>query len=184
MLPRFHRLIGALFFVPAVASAQQDTVLTAALVRAILQPLAADLATGRPAHGDERAGTAKWRVWDVRARAAGETAAAALRDSVFRATGARPWSAGDREWTLLEVDGAEVHGDSAELHIDRGTRWCAAWGAVVASGYTYRYIFRREASEWRYVRVVPYIAYDPPPPPSSPGRRSPECGALHERAPE
>ncbi len=172
-----HVLYGLALCCPASARAQVAPQ-APALVRALIPPLTADLATGHPSHGDERAGTPAWGVWDVRARTeAGSAEEAALRAAVLRVTGARARAPGDSIWTLLQVERAEVRGDSAVLEVDRGTRWCPRAGGPWASGYVYEYTFRRVAGRWRYVGVGPgpAIAYDPPPPPS-PGTAPPPCG--------
>jgi hypothetical protein len=78
---------------------------------------------------------------------------------------------------VLAVEGpAEVRGDTAVLHVDRGTRRCSAAGGLAAFGLTYRYVFQRAGTQWTYVRAMPYIAYDPPPP-LVPGQARPRCDA-------
>jgi hypothetical protein len=59
-----------------------DTGTTAALVRALLRPLRADLSRERPTMGEERPGAPGWGVWDVRAPAAGPETEEALRRAV------------------------------------------------------------------------------------------------------
>jgi hypothetical protein len=99
----------------------------------------------------------------------------ALRNAVLRATGGRERSVRDTLWTLLRVEGIEVQGDTAVVHVDRGTRWCSRASGPGASGYTYDYSFRRAAGRWRYVAARPAFAYDPSPGPP-PGQARPRCG--------
>jgi hypothetical protein len=154
-----------------------DTGVTAALVRALLPPLAADLGRERPTMGEARPGTPGWGVWEVRAPAAGPEAEEALRRTVVDRTRGRARAPGDSVWLVLAVEGpAEVRSDAAVLRVDRGTRRCSAAGGLTAFGLTYRYEFQRAGTGWTYVRAVPYIAYDPPPPPA-PGQARPRCGA-------
>jgi hypothetical protein len=76
---------------------------------------------------------------------------------------------------VLAVEGpAAQAADAAVLHVDRGARWCGA--GLSAAGQTYRYEFRRAGASWAYARAVPFIAYDPPPPPI-PGQARAPCGA-------
>jgi hypothetical protein len=152
-----------------------DTAVTAALVRALLPPLQADLGRARPTMAEQRPGAPGWGIWEVRAPAAGPAAEEALRRAVVAGAGGRARVPGDSVWLVLTVEGrAEVRGDVAALHVDRGTRQCSAAGGLAAFGLTYRYEFERAGTRWTYVRAVPYIFYDPPPPPV-PGQARPRC---------
>jgi len=153
------------------------TGVAAALVRALLPPLRADLGRERPIMGEERPGAPGWGVWDVRAPAAGPESEEALRRAVVTGGRGRVRRPGDSVWLVLAVEGpAEVRGDTAVLHVDRGTRRCSAAGGLAAFGLTYRYVFQRAGTQWTYVRAMPYIAYDPPPP-LVPGQARPRCDA-------
>jgi hypothetical protein len=174
-------LLAVLIALPAAGRTippppQPDSAVAAALVRALIPVVTAELAGGRPPFGDERSGTPAWRAWRVRAPAAGPAAEAALRAAVLRATGARAFPGGEGVWSVLAVEGVAVAGDTAVVEVDRGTRYCYARSGPGASGYTYRYAFARAGAGWRFVRVTPHVAYDPPPPPPA-GAAPASCAA-------
>jgi len=107
----------------------------------------------------------------------GQASEEALRRAVVTGGRGRVRRPGDSVWLVLAVEGpAEVRGDTAVLHVDRGTRRCSAAGGLAAFGLTYRYVFQRAGTQWTYVRAMPYIAYDPPPP-LVPGQARPRCDA-------
>jgi hypothetical protein len=152
----------------AAQPADRDTATTAALVRALAAPLAADLASGRSRMEFQRPEYPGWGVWDVRAPGAG--AEAALRRAAVEATRGRPRAPADTNWMSILVGGAAIRGDSAELHVERGVHWCRPGRGTVASGAGFTYAFRRRAGGWALTRAEIPVISDPAPPGHGPSR--------------
>lgn len=157
---------------PSRGDAEDNVAVRRQLLVALTPPIVANVDSMRRLRPPA---AAREVVWLVRAKRVGDQAEARFRRAVLRASGGRRFTSRDSTAMVVSVQSVRFSGDSADVIVDRGERWCKGGGRLI-TGAVYSYRFVRGSSGWRFLNQSVYDYYEPPPPPP-PG--TPRQGCAH-----
>jgi len=168
MVMRYLIVLALTFqLAPIRADAQRRPHADDTIVRALVPVFAASLDS---VEGHDLPNITAWRI---EARAVSPATRRLLREAILAKVHGRVPASADTLAHFLGVDPVEVHGDSADVVVDHGLRWCTH-GWPTEGGMTYVYVLRRVGGVWQYRSRREHVAYDPSPA-SLPGQKLPGC---------